>query len=31
LVIPGICINDPGCTRKTFPDFFSRFEKLYGK
>ncbi len=30
LVVPGIQINDPGCTRKTFPDFFTRFEKLYG-
>ena len=29
LVVPGIRINDPGCTRKTFPDFFSRFERLY--
>jgi 3-phosphoshikimate 1-carboxyvinyltransferase len=29
LVVPGIVINDPGCTRKTFPDFFERFEKLY--
>jgi 3-phosphoshikimate 1-carboxyvinyltransferase len=30
LVVPGIVINDPGCTRKTFPDFYTRFEKLYG-
>ncbi len=30
LVVPGIRINDPGCTRKTFPDFFTRFEHLYG-
>jgi 3-phosphoshikimate 1-carboxyvinyltransferase len=29
LVVPGIVINDPDCTRKTFPDFFTRFEKLY--
>ncbi len=29
LVVPGIQINDPDCTRKTFPDFFARFEKLY--
>ncbi len=29
LVVPGIRINDPGCTRKTFPDFFARFERLY--
>ena len=28
---PGIRINDPGCTRKTFPDFFARFDKLYGQ
>jgi len=30
LKVPGIRINDPGCTRKTFPDFFARFERLYG-
>jgi 3-phosphoshikimate 1-carboxyvinyltransferase len=30
LVVSGIRINDPGCTRKTFPDFYARFEKLYG-
>ncbi len=29
LVVPGVQINDPGCTRKTFPDFFTRFDKLY--
>ena len=27
---PGIAISDPGCTAKTFPDFFSRFAKLTG-
>ncbi|MBX3084436.1 MAG: 3-phosphoshikimate 1-carboxyvinyltransferase [Anaerolineae bacterium] len=30
LVAPGVVINNPGCTAKTFPDFFQRFEKLYG-
>ena len=25
---PGISIADPGCTSKTFPDFFARFAKL---
>jgi 3-phosphoshikimate 1-carboxyvinyltransferase len=25
---PGIVINDPQCCRKTFPDFFERFEQL---
>ncbi len=29
LIVPGIRINNPGCTRKTFPDFYERFEKLY--
>jgi 3-phosphoshikimate 1-carboxyvinyltransferase len=29
LAVPGIQINDPDCTRKTFPDFFTRFEQLY--
>lgn len=29
LVVPGISINNPGCTAKTFPDFFERFGKLY--
>ncbi len=24
-----VTINDPGCTRKTFPDYFSRFKTLY--
>jgi 3-phosphoshikimate 1-carboxyvinyltransferase len=26
---PGIFINDPGCTQKTFPDYFTRFKRLY--
>jgi len=26
---PGITIADPGCTQKTFPDFFERFALLY--
>ena len=25
---PGVMIADPGCTAKTFPDFFSRFAQL---
>ncbi|HVO44510.1 MAG TPA: 3-phosphoshikimate 1-carboxyvinyltransferase [Aggregatilineales bacterium] len=29
LVAPGIVINDPACTAKTFPDYFTRFEALY--
>jgi 3-phosphoshikimate 1-carboxyvinyltransferase len=29
LVIPGIRINNPACTAKTFPDFFQRFDALY--
>ncbi|AXT40858.1 3-phosphoshikimate 1-carboxyvinyltransferase [Alteromonas sp. BL110] len=24
-----VTINDPGCTRKTFPDYFTRFQTLY--
>ncbi len=24
-----VTINDPGCTRKTFPDYFTRFATLY--
>ncbi len=27
---PGVQIADPGCTHKTFPDFFERFIALYG-
>jgi 3-phosphoshikimate 1-carboxyvinyltransferase len=26
---PGLRINDPACTQKTFPDYFARFEALY--
>ena len=26
---PGISIADPGCTAKTFPDFFARFSQLH--
>ena len=26
---PGITIADPGCTAKTFPDFFTRFTQLH--
>lgn len=28
LAAPDICIGDPGCVAKTFPDFFSRLETL---
>ncbi len=28
LKIPGVVINDPGCTAKTYPHFFSDFAKL---
>lgn len=27
---PGIAIADPGCTAKTFPDYFTRFAQLEG-
>ena len=27
---PGISIADPGCTAKTFPDYFTRFARLQG-
>ena len=27
---PGIAIADPGCTAKTFPDYFTRFARLQG-
>jgi 3-phosphoshikimate 1-carboxyvinyltransferase len=27
----GIVINDPGCTAKTFPDFFDRWARLTGQ
>jgi 3-phosphoshikimate 1-carboxyvinyltransferase len=30
LVAPHVIINNPACTAKTFPDFYQRFEKLYG-
>ena len=26
----GVTINDPGCVRKTFPDFFERFAQIAG-
>ena len=26
----GVIINDPGCTAKTYPDFFADLEKLRG-
>jgi len=29
LRVPGITINNPDCTAKTFPDFFTRFARLY--
>jgi 3-phosphoshikimate 1-carboxyvinyltransferase len=28
LKVPGIAIADPGCTRKTFPDYWQRLERL---
>jgi 3-phosphoshikimate 1-carboxyvinyltransferase len=28
LRVPGIQIADPGCTRKTFPDYWQRLERL---
>jgi 3-phosphoshikimate 1-carboxyvinyltransferase len=31
LRIPGVIINDPGCTAKTYPDFFRDVETLRGK
>lgn len=30
LMVPGIRINDPGCVRKTFPDYFDVLRGLYG-
>ena len=26
-----VTINDPGCTRKTFPDYFTRFKRLFSE
>jgi len=28
LRIPGVCINNPGCVEKTYPNFFSDFHQL---
>jgi 3-phosphoshikimate 1-carboxyvinyltransferase len=28
LKIPGVCIKDPKCVEKSFPDFFQRFANL---
>ncbi|QLE58876.1 3-phosphoshikimate 1-carboxyvinyltransferase [Nostoc sp. TCL26-01] len=28
LKVPGIVINNPGCTAKTFPDYFTRFWQM---
>ena len=28
LRLPGVVINDPGCTAKTYPDFFSDLQRL---
>jgi 3-phosphoshikimate 1-carboxyvinyltransferase len=28
LQIPGVAIRDPGCVRKTWPDFFEALERL---
>ncbi|HSI86080.1 MAG: 3-phosphoshikimate 1-carboxyvinyltransferase [Candidatus Methylacidiphilales bacterium] len=30
LRVPGLIIRDPGCTAKTFPDFFDRFFRALG-
>ena len=30
LRIPNLTINDPGCCAKTFPDFFSHFNRMAG-
>jgi 3-phosphoshikimate 1-carboxyvinyltransferase len=30
LKVPGISIADPGCTAKTFPDYWQRLERLRG-
>ncbi|OGW23401.1 MAG: 3-phosphoshikimate 1-carboxyvinyltransferase, partial [Nitrospinae bacterium RIFCSPLOWO2_12_FULL_47_7] len=31
LRIPGVRIKNPECVKKSFPDFFDRFQKLYEK
>jgi len=31
LAVPGISIRNPGCVAKSFPDFWERFEGLYGR
>ena len=31
LKIPNVDIRDPGCTRKTYPGYFSDLERLTGK
>ncbi len=31
LKVPGIVIKDPGCTAKTFPDYFTRFFRMLEK
>ena len=28
LKVPGVSIRDPGCTAKTFPDYWERLERL---
>ena len=28
LRIPGVAIRDPGCVRKTWPDYFEMLERL---
>lgn len=30
LKVPGISVSDPGCTAKTYPDYFSDLERLCG-
>jgi len=29
LKTPGVVIRDPGCVKKSFPDFWQVFETLY--
>jgi 3-phosphoshikimate 1-carboxyvinyltransferase len=31
LAVPGVVIHDPGCTAKTYPDFFRDLERLTGQ
>lgn len=31
LRVPGVVIRDPGCTRKTYPEFFADLDRLCGR